>query len=145
MEIISGSMRTAEDMGQGIDAGASEQQRKVPEGGTGQKEMKTQYDAGKRQTSYDAISLYGDTISISDAGKAANLAKGNKLVNEDTTDGIVIRKEAGENKQETEQENDVSTINLSTYTETELRQMYLDGDITKAEYDEEISSRETQG
>lgn len=144
MEIISGNLRTTEDMGQGIDAAASVQQKKVPEGAAWQKEMKIQYDAGKRQTSYDAISLYGDTVSISEAGKAANLVKSNQLVNEDTTDGIVIRKETGENKQEAEQKTDASTVNLSTYTETELRQMYLDGDITKAEYDEEISSRETQ-
>lgn len=48
----------------------------------------------------------------------------------DAEDGIVIRKKSGE-----------STINLSVYTESELRQMYLDGDITKAEYDEELGGR----
>lgn len=140
MEMISGNVRTAEDMEQSVNTGASQQQKEVPEGAEGQKEIKKAHNAGKRQASYDAISPHGDTISVSEAGKAANSVKSNKLVNEDTTDGIVIRKDTEESRQE----NDLSTINLSGYTETELKQMYLDGDITRAEYEEEISSREME-
>lgn len=41
------------------------------------------------------ISPYGDTLSISEAGKAANSEKGSRL-SEGRVDGIVIRKRAGE-------------------------------------------------
>lgn len=141
MEMIIGSMGTAQDMEQRVNSGESERQKKVSEGVTERKDMKTQHDEEKQQISYDAVSPHGDTLSISEAGKAVSSEKGGKLVNKDTTDGIVIRKEAGENEQE--QEREVSTINLSVYTESELKQMYLDGDITRAEYDEEINSRES--
>lgn len=109
MEMISGNMRTAEDMEQSVNTGASRQQKEVPEGAEGQKEIKKVHNAGMRQTSYDAISPYGDTISVSEAGKAANSVKSNKLVNEDTRDGIVIRKDTEESRQES----GMSTINLS--------------------------------
>lgn len=145
MEIVIGSMKTAEDMNRSVGNGASVQQEKGLEGAAGQeaeqKEMKVQQESGKKQeTSYDAVSSHGDTLSISKAGKVTSSEKGGKLVNEDTEDGVVIRKES----EKSEQESDVSTVNLSTYTKQELRQMYLDGDITRAEYDEEISSREMQ-
>lgn len=143
MEIIVGSMGTAEDMGQRAGIGGSEQQKNVSEGMAERKDMKSQHDTERQQVSYDAVSQHGDTFSISEAGKTASSEKGSKPVNKDTTDGIVIRKETGENEQE--QEKEVSTVNLSVYTKTELKQMYLDGDITRAEYDEEINSRETQG
>ena len=42
------------------------------------------------------ISPYGDTLSISEAGKAANSEKGGRLAGEGRADGIVIRREAGE-------------------------------------------------
>lgn len=110
MEMISGNVRTAEDMEQNVNTGASQQQKKATEGMAGQKEIKIeQHNAGKRQASYDAISPHGDTISVSEAGKAANSVKSNKLVNEDTTDGIVIRKDTEESRQDS----DLSTINLS--------------------------------
>lgn len=142
MEIVIGSMKTAEDMNQGIGKGASVQQEKGLEGDTGQKETKVQRESEKRlEVSYDAVSPHGDTLSLSKVGKVTSAEKGGKLVNEDMEDGTVIRKEPGEKDQESE----VSTINLSSYTELELKQMYLDGDITRVEYDEEISSRETQG
>lgn len=146
MDIIVGSMGMAEDMGRRVSIGEPEQQKNASEGPEGMAErqdMKTQHDAERRQVSYDAVSSHGDTFSISEAGKAASSEKGSKPINKDTTDGIVIRKETGENEQE--QEKEVSTVNLSVYTETELKQMYLDGDITRAEYDEEINIREAQG
>lgn len=42
------------------------------------------------------VSPYGDTLSISEAGKAANAEKGGRLAGEGRADGIVIRREAGE-------------------------------------------------
>ena len=51
-------------------------------------------DAKKKPISYDAASLHGDTLSVSEAGKTASSQKGSRLVNKDATDGIVIRKEA---------------------------------------------------
>ncbi len=41
MEMIVGSMGTAEDMDQSVNIGASEQQKKASEGVAEQKEMKT--------------------------------------------------------------------------------------------------------
>lgn len=142
MEMIVGNMRMAEDQEQRVSIGESEQQKKATEGVSERKDMKTRHDVEKQQVSYDAVSFYGDTLSISEAGKAVSSEPGGKQVNGDTTDGIVIRKETEEKEQR--QESEVSTVNLSVYTESELKQMYLDGDITRAEYDEEISSRETQ-
>lgn len=88
------------------------------------------------EPSYTAVSSQGDTLSISEEGRAMN----NKGNFPEESDGTVIRKAVAE-AAVSESEN--STVNLSIYTETELEQMYLDGEITKAEYDEEISSRET--
>lgn len=139
MEMTIGSMRPEEDINQNAAQGMTEQHRKVSEGMGERKELKEQYRAGKQQeTAYNTVSPHGDTLSISEAGRTAN---GNKSGNKDTTDGIVIRKEA----EKKEQESEVSTVNLSSYTKQELKQMYFDGDITRAEYDEEISSREMQG
>ena len=143
MEVRVGIMEKAENMDQRVSIGASEQQKRASEGTAEQKETKTQHNAEKQQASYDAVSPHGDTLSISEAGKVTSSEKGSKLVNKDTTDGIVIQKETEQNEQE--QESEASTINLSVYTELELKQMYLDGDITRAEYDEEINSREIQG
>lgn len=132
MEITIGSMKPEEDRKQNASVGASEQNKKVSDEMAERKGVKVQ------ETAYDTVSPHGDTLSISEAGMAATSQKDNEPGNKDTTDGIVIRKEAEGNQQES----DVSTVNLSIYTKEELRQMYLDGDITRAEYDEEISSRE---
>lgn len=70
-----------------------------------------------------AVSADGDTLTISEAGKSAE-AKWNGQSNADTNE-------------------ESSTEDLSTYTETELMQMYLDGSITKSEYDEELLNRES--
>lgn len=144
MEIMVGEMGTAEDMERRSDIGAVGQQNKSSEELEEQKDWEEQQNTEKQRTSYDAVSMYGDTLTISKAGKTASSENGSKLVSEDTIDGIVIQKKAGESEhgQESGQESEVYTINLSTYTESELKQMYLDGDITRAEYDEEISSRE---
>jgi len=140
MEITVGKMGTAENMERRSDIGAAGQQNRVSERMEKQKDWKEQQNTEKQRTSYDAVSMYGDTLSFSKAGKTASSENGSKLVSEDTIDGIVIQKKSGES--EHGQESEVSTINLSTYTESELKQMYLDGDITRAEYNEEISSRE---
>lgn len=129
MEITIGDMRQVEDTVQSSHISAPEQQKNTREETIKQQER-----------AYNAVSSQGDTLSISEAGKAENAKMNNLSGDEETTDGIVIRKEVEGNKQE--QESILSTINLSIYTESELRQMYLDGDITRSEYDEEISSRE---
>lgn len=104
-----------------------------------EKQKKTQEEvAVQQETAYAAVSCEGDTLSISEAGKAA----GTQPDNQTETDGVVIQKAAEEYLTESESGN--STINLSGYTENELKEMYLDGEITKAEYDEEIDSRETE-
>ena len=104
--------------------------------------MKTQEGTGKQQeTAYNRVSPDGDTVSISEAGKRAiSVEKDTEPADENTADGIVIHKEA--EKSNPKEEEQVSTVNLSEYTESELKQMYLDGDITKSEYDEELNSRE---
>lgn len=129
MEVTIGGMRQVEDTVQNSHINASEQQKKTREETVKQQEQ-----------AYNAVSPQGDTLSISEAGKAENARMNNLAGDNETTDGIVIRKEVEGNIQE--QEGILSTINLSTYTESELRQMYLDGDITRSEYNEEISSRE---
>ena len=138
MDIIKKKMQPVEDMEQKANISASEQQKKCLEGVSERKEIKTQYIAKKQQTLYNATSPYGDTLSISEIGKTTSSLKGSKLVN-NTADGTVIWKEAGSNEQE--QETETSTINLSIYTDLELKQMYLDGDISRAEYDEEVNNR----
>lgn len=87
------------------------------------------------------ISAQGDTLSLSEEGVAANA----KLGNQPKSDGTVIQKSVAAdstNSTEVNIENVDSTVNLSIYTETELKQMYLDGEITRIEYDQELSSRE---
>lgn len=72
------------------------------------------------QGDYSEISSHGDTLSISEKGKELSLNNGkeNEVKNENLTD------------------------DLSSYTEIELKQMYIDGTITKSEYNEELDSRE---
>lgn len=84
---------------------------------TGTKEIIREDTTGNSQTaaSYDAVSAYGDTLTISAGGRAAGT--NSSCASEDSTD------------------------NLSEYTESELKQMYLDGTITKTEYEEELESR----
>ena len=130
MEIMVGKMETVEDMEQRAHISVAKQQKKSSGGAAEREEIQTRQNTAKQPTSYDAVSGYGDTLSISKEGKTASAENGSRLVSGDTEDGIVIRKESGE-----------STINLFVYTESELRQMYLDGDITKAEYDEELGGR----
>lgn len=87
------------------------------------------------------ISAQGDTLSLSEEGVAANAKRGNQP----KSDGTVIQKSVAAdstNSTEVDIENVDSTVNLSIYTETELKQMYLDGEITRIEYDQELSSRE---
>lgn len=92
----------------------------------------------QQETVYDAVSSQGDTLSISQIGKAANSGDGVVLPEKSNADGIVLQKESGADDAEADSE---STINLSTYTKTELKQMYLNGDITKIEYDDELRDR----
>lgn len=86
-------------------------------------------EESQSEKAYDAVSSEGDTLSVSEAGKAASMGK---------SDRVVLLSQS-------ESDSSVSTVNLGIYTDNELRQMYLDGDITKAEYDEELSSREAAG
>lgn len=98
--------------------------------------------ADQAETTYDAVSSEGDTLSISEEGKAAGANAKDQVVQLSGADSDgTVQQEANE-VYFTDSDSSSSTINLSTYTETELKQMYLDGDITKLEYDEELSSRE---
>lgn len=93
------------------------------------------------EVSYDAVSSQGDTLCISERGKAASAKMANSQEETvDSVDGKVIKKPVNVEQPEEEPQ----TNDLSGYTKMELQQMYLDGDITKAEYDEELDSRETE-
>lgn len=92
------------------------------------------------ETAYDAVSSQGDTLYISESGRNAESDMSSLKDNQSEADGKVILKPAEEYVSEAD--DSLSTIDLSRYTELELRQMYLDGDITKSEYDEEIDSRD---
>lgn len=106
---------------------------------------------GQAESTYGAVSSHGDTLSISEAGKAANSDTGDKVVrlSSSEADSTASLRVSEENFTESESDLDsddaTSTINLSGYTDYELKQLYLDGDITKIEYDQELSSREVAG
>lgn len=86
---------------------------------------------------YTAVSEQGDTMEISSSGKAVseNTVDNSDVLN--SVDGKVTKIADGTNTTTASQ-----TYNLSSYTENELRQMYQNGEITRTEYDEELSSRE---
>lgn len=124
-------IRPLEDKSQGTQISTAEQQDKS-------NAEKTRESENSQAT----VSSQGDLLSISKEGLDTSSQMKNQpdLQSQAQTDRTVIY-ESAEGKV-TKLESDVSTINLSRYTETELSQMYRNGDITKAEYDEEISSRE---
>lgn len=107
---------------------------------SGQRKLMEQEEVRTSSPDYDAVSTEGDSLSVSKEGKALNASgiSQSGIVKNAGTDGTVIQKAAEEDVQE---EEIVSTVNLSIYTETELEQMYLDGDITKVEYEDELRSR----
>lgn len=134
MEMIIRNKCPEHNMEHKSSAIVSERYKKVSGTMTKRRERNVQDGTGRQQeTSYATVSSDGDTLSVSKAGKAANSQKA-------VMDGVVIKKEVAENRHVSE----TSIANLSVYSETELKQMYLDGDITRAEYNEEISGREIQ-
>lgn len=104
----------------------------------------TQEDTARQEKEAGSvISSQGDILTISEEGRAASEEAENQVVRLSGSEtGTAVQQVKEEYSAGADSSN--STIDLSSYTETELKQMYLDGDITKAEYDEEISSRETQ-
>lgn len=88
---------------------------------------------------YTAVSVQGDTVEISPEGKAAGGNAGDHPAAAESGDGKVTRIVT---ETDTTQTAASQTYQLSSYTENELRQMYQNGEITKAEYDEELESRE---
>lgn len=114
-----------------------------------QKKDKEEVVRQPEETTYDAISSQGDTLTISEAGKTALSNQDNQSESgqqasteqQTSTESVALQNITIASSTDSESE-EVSTVDLSGYTETELKQMYLDGDITKVEYDEEISSRE---
>lgn len=129
MELAVTDMKQQAGAMQSSQMEAVEQQKKVKE------------ETANPETSYDVVSSQGDTVSFSKEGKAAEAQVGS--IKSQSEDGTVVLKTAKEDDAELEEA--LSTVNLSQYTETELEEMYLDGEITKIEYDEEISSREIMG
>lgn len=121
MEMIIRNKGLEADMPHKSPAIVSEWYKKVSNPINMQKETEIQDGEGKQKDSaYNINSPDGDTLSVSEAGKAANSKK-------DIMDGIVIQKEMAENRHIS----NGSTENLSTYSEMELKQMYLDGTITR--------------
>lgn len=66
-------------------------------------------------------SVHGDTLTISESGKAAS----KNMTNQGDSNA----------------DDNSFSDDLSGYTEAELQQLYLDGTITRNEYDEELESR----
>ena len=71
MEIMVGKMETAEDMEQRAHISVAKQQNKSSGGAAEREEMQARQNTAKQSTSYDAVSRYGDTLSISKEGKTA--------------------------------------------------------------------------
>lgn len=88
---------------------------------------------------YAAVSVQGDTVEISPEGKAAGGNAGDHPDVAESGDGKVTKIIT---ETDTTQTAASQMYQLSSYTENELRQMYQNGEITKAEYDEELESRE---
>lgn len=88
---------------------------------------------------YTAVSTYGDTVEITSSGKDIREDTGRSSSVVESEDGKVtkISVTADMNMESASQ-----SYNLSTYSESELKQMYQNGEITKVEYDEELNSRE---
>lgn len=112
-----------------------------------QKNTKEETDIKQSQTNYDYVSTDGDTLQISEAGKSAS--KGNENQADSGNTGAQAQSSfAGSSTKQLENvdvstSSTSSTADLSSYSESELKKMYLNGEITKAQYDEEISSRDT--
>lgn len=127
---------------QGARINAAQHQQK-PEQQKAERQNKAEM-ADRPDKSYNAVSSQGDTLELSEDGRKMSSEMQN--LQENTAgadgDGKVIAK-SGE-KYVSEAEDSVSTIDLSSYTETELKQMYLEGDITKAEYEDELDDRNTK-
>jgi hypothetical protein len=92
-----------------------------------------------QSANYDAISIQGDTLSLSQDGKAAaealaQVKQDAALSGTDTEDSQLL------NALTSEEDSDSS--DLSSYTTTELKEMYLNGEITKEEYEAELKSRQ---
>lgn len=77
-----------------------------------------QKEVTKPETLYDAVSSQGDTLSISEKGKAVSAKLMSLQEEESSDDGIVIKKSVNEEQAEKPQTN-----NLSSYTKTELQQI----------------------
>lgn len=131
---------TGTGMVQGARINAAQHQRK-PEQQKAERQNKAEM-ADRPDRSYDAVSSQGDTLELSEDGRKVSSETENLQENTAGADGKVMAKSA--EKYVSEAEDSVSTIDLSSYTETELKQMYLDGDITKTEYDDELDDRETK-
>lgn len=129
MEIVTEKMRQFADTVQSSHMNASGQQKKE------------EVSAKQSEAAYSAVSSQGDTLYISESGRSA-FANNNRENDQSEADGKVILKSAVKSSSETN--DSPSTTDLSSCTETELKQMYLNGDITKSEYDEEVKSRGTE-
>ena len=117
---------------------ANKQKEKAGETAQSAKESKNVgYDEGQQ---YTATSSQGDTLEISSAGSSAYENSEKKEENSEQTN---ISKIVSETVDTDDSDGTTSASeDLSSYTETELKQMYQNGEISKADYDEEIASRE---
>lgn len=92
-----------------------------------------------------------DMVIISAAGKKANaeMNSSSQNTNAETMEQTTSSVEEVQNttnseiiqQLESEDDEETSTGDLSQYTETELQQMYLKGEITKSEYEDELAER----
>ena len=115
------------------------------------KKIKEETEIKQSQVNYEYVSTDGDTLQISEAGKSAS--KGNENQADSGNTGAQSSFAGSSTKQlenvdvntstNASSSSTSSTADLSSYSESELKKMYLNGEITKAQYDEEISSRDT--
>lgn len=91
---------------------------------------------------YTAVSAHGDTLQISSAGATA-YENSEQQQDSSADEQTNIAKIVSETVDTDSDSSSSSSDDLSSYTATELKQMYQNGEITKQEYDEEIQSRES--
>lgn len=112
-------------------------------------ETKKEIEVKQSQANYDYVSADGDTLEISEAGKSAGkgnesqTGSGNAGTGSSATGSSIEGLENITTGTTSSSTSTSSVGDLSSYSESELKKMYLNGEITKAEYDEEISSRDT--
>lgn len=96
-------------------------------------------------TQHMAVSADGDTVDISVEAAALSAQPASKESAAASAESASIKAASSSvsssDASTSDSTENVDTNNLSGYTDTELRDLYLNNKITKSEYDEELASR----